>query len=264
MKNNTKSKKPLMFRFVKWIVYLILPKFKLEGLENLPSEECIIVSNHAQANAPGGFEIYMDEPFSIWCTGEMMNKDEVVEYSYKDFFGYKPKFIRWFFKFLCIIFKPLFLLIFTNAHTIPVYFDARSLATFRKSVNLMLQHYKIIITPETYDKYNNIINSYRSNYIDLGRLYYSKAKKDISFVPCYVCPALKRFYFGKPIYYNSNNDPALERERITKYLMEETTNIAKNLPKHKVTPYENVPKRKYLYNTPVYEITNQTNPFKKK
>ena len=67
-------------------------------------------------------------------------------------------------------------------------------------------------------------------------------------MPLYIAPALKKIYIGKPILFDPDAPIEQERQRICTYLMDEVTNIAVHLPRHRVVPYPNLPKKDYPYN----------------
>lgn len=236
------------YRVVFWLVKLFYPKTKTEGLENLPESPSIIVGNHTQMNGPICAEIYFPGKRSIWCASQMMYLKEVPAYAYKDFWSNKPKYIRWFFKIVSFVIAPISVCVFNNANTIPVFRDNRVITTFRKTVEALQKEDNIIIFPECYEPYNNIVNKFQDRFIDVAKLYYKRTNKALSFVPMYIAPALKTIYLGKPIEFNPQADIEKERERICKYLMDEITSIAVSLPLHTVVPYANIPKKDYKTN----------------
>ena len=61
----------------------------------------------------------------------------------------------------------------------------------------------------------------------------------------YYCKDLRKMLFGKPIKFNGNNPIEQERTRICDYLIQETTALAKELPTHKVIPFNPVPKKDF-------------------
>ncbi len=84
-------------------------------------------------------------------------------------------------------------------------------------------------------------------YVDVAKLYYKKTGKEISFVPMYNAAKLKTIVLGKPIKFNFNEPLDTQREKICKYLKNEITELAKQLPKHKVVPYLNIKKKNYPF-----------------
>ena len=141
------------------------------------------------------------------------------------------------------------MLIFNNARTIAVYRDNRILSTFRESIAKLQAGDSVIIFPEQDKKHNHIVNDFLEGFVDIARLYHKRTGKELSFVPLYIAPNLKKMYLGKPIKFCADTPIAEERRRICDYLMDEITDIACDLPEHTVVPYRNIPKRLYPKNT---------------
>jgi len=242
------QQKPWLFRVIKYLVRLFYPKIEIVGMENLPDEPCAIVGNHTQLHGPIACELYFPENYYTWCAGQMMKLKEVPEYAYTDFWSQKPKIIRPLFKLVSYIIPPLSVLIFNNARTIAVYKDNRIVSTFRESIAKLQNGNSIVIFPEHDKKYNNIIYDFQEGFVDVARLYYKRTGKELSFVPLYIAPKLKKMYLGKLIKFSADAPIAEERRRICDYLMQEITDIARSLPEHTVIPYRNIPKKHYLTN----------------
>ncbi len=245
---NENQKKPWLFRVIKYLVRLFYPKIEVVGMENLPDEPVIIVGNHTQLHGPIACELYFPNNYYTWCTGQMMKLKEVPKYAYTDFWSQKPKIIRPLFKLVSYIIPPLSVLIFNNARTIAVYKDNRILSTFRESIAKLQNDNSVVIFPEHDKKYNNIIYDFQEGFVDVARLYYKRTGKELSFVPLYIAPKLKKMYLGKPIKFSAVTPIYEERRRICDYLMKEITNIAVGLPEHTVIPYRNIPKKYYPTN----------------
>lgn len=244
-----KRKKSALFKPFRYLVRLCYTKMKVEGLENLPDEACIIVANHAQIHGPLACELYLTDNFYTWCASQMMSLKEVPKYAYQDFWSEKPKALRPFFKLLAYIIAPLSVFIFNNARTIPVYRDSHILTTFKETVSKLADGKNVVIFPEHNKKYNNIVYDFQEGFTDVARLYYKRTEKEISFVPLYVAPKMKKMYLGKPVKFLSSAPKDEERSRICDYLKNEITDIAKRLPMHTVIPYRNIKKKLYPKNT---------------
>ncbi len=248
--NMEEKKTSWIYKVIRWLVWLFSPRYQIEGTENLPDEPCVIVGNHSQMYGPIAGEIYTPVPHYIWCAGEMMHWKEVHAYAYQDFWSGKPKALRWFYRILSYVITPLSVCVFNNAHTIGVYHDARLVSTFRESMEKLNEGYSIVIFPECYDEYNNIVHAFQDKFVDLARFYYKKYGKELSFVPMYLAPRLSRMCYGKPIRFDASAPIAGERSRICSYLMEAITDIARAQPAHTVVPYPNIPKRDYPRSIP--------------
>lgn len=248
MKGKTKTN--WLFRIIKYVVGICYPKMEVVGMEHIPKAPVVIVGNHTQMHGPIACELFLPENCITWCAGEMMHMKEVPAYAYQDFWSQKPKYLRPFFKIASYIIAPLSIVVFNNARTIAVYKDARLLNTFRETTATLLEGKNVVIFPEHDVKHNHIIYDFQEGFVDAARLYYKKTGKEISFVPLYIAPNLKKMCFGKPITFCAENKNAEERRRVCDYLMQEITMMAESLPYHTVVPYRNIPKKLYPTNIP--------------
>ncbi len=236
------------FKILKGVVKFVYPKIDITGLENLPDEPCVIVGNHCQLNGPIIAEICFPGKNQTWCAGQMMELKEVPDYAYVDFWRLKPKYIKWFFRIVSYLIAPLSVCVFNNAHTIAVYHDSRVLSTFRNTISELKEGNNIIIFPECEQTYNNIVNQFQDKFVDVAKYYYKKTGTELSFVPMYIAPKLKKVCLGKPVKYDTQNNSKEELIRISDILMNEITNIAVSLPEHTVIPYNNIKKKDYKKN----------------
>ncbi len=247
------KKNPALFRLICRLVGLFSPRYQLDGTENLPDEPCVFVGNHCQMYGPIAGELHIPGSPYIWCTAEMMHRDQVPAYAFQDFWSGKPKTVRWFYRLLSYLIAPLAEYIFTHARTVPVYHDSQVITTFRESVALLKRGHSLVIFPEHYTEHNNIVHEFQDRFIDLGRLYYRSTGRILRFVPLYLAPRLKTMFFGRPVSFRPDVPLAEERERICGALMDEITQIAVAQPEHIVIPYPNIPKRQYPKNIPLEE-----------
>ncbi len=241
--------KKRLFKILRFLLWLVYPRMNIEGMENIPAEPGIIVGNHAQLHGPIACELFFPDNFYTWCAAPMMKLKEVPTYAYQDFWSGKPKWQRPFFKLAAYIIVPLSVLIFNNARTIAVYRDSRILRTFKESVAKLQDGNNVVIFPEQDKKHNNIVYEFQEGFVDVAKLYHKRTGREISFIPLYIAPNLKKMYLGKAVKFMADVPIAEERRRICDCLMKEITDIAKNLPEHTVVPYRNIPKRLYPKNT---------------
>lgn len=251
------KKTTLTFKIIKWLIWLFYPKTKIVGLENLPEEASVIVGNHSQLHGPVACELYFPNPRYTWCAGQMMTLKEVPDYSYTDFWGHKPRFVRWLYRLLSYLIAPLSVCIFNNANTIPVYHDNRVLITFKTTVTKLKEGAHVIVFPEHDQPYNHILSEFQDKFIDVAKLYYKRTGKELSFVPMYLAPYLKTIFIGKPIRFQTDRPIDEERRRICQYLMEQITELAISLPEHTVVPYRNIAKKNYMTNIPKENVTDE-------
>lgn len=246
------------YKVIKWLVKVFYPKIEVEGVQNLSDEPMIVVGNHTQMNGPICCELYFPVDRYTWCAGEMMHLKDVPAYAFQDFWSKKPKYIRWFYKFLSYIIAPLSVCVFNNARTIGVYHDTRIISTFKQTVQRLQEGASVVVFPEHDVPYNHILCAFQDKFIDVAKLYYKRTGKELAFVPLYIAPKLKKMYLGKPIRFSAANPIEEERTRICEYLMGAITGIAVSLPEHTVVPYNNIPRKQYLSNIPkerAYEKT---------
>ena len=107
-----------------------------------------------------------------------------------------------------------------------------------------------MIFPEHDVKHNHIVYDFQDKFIDIAKLYYKKTGKELSFVPMYIAPKLKKICLGRPVQFSTDTPMDTERSRICNYLMDEITAIAQALPEHTVVPYRNIPKKEYPRSIP--------------
>ena len=244
----------LLYKIIKGLVRIFYRKMKVVGLENLPEKNAIIVGNHTQMNGPICGELFMPENCYTWCAGEMMHLKEVPAYAFSDFWSQKPKCLQPFYRFLSYLIAPLAACIFTNARTIAVYRDIRIMSTFKETLKTLENGRNVLIFPEKDEKYNNILYTFQENFINVAKLYYKKTGISLIFVPMYIAPKLNSMYIGKGIRFESINKIEEERKRISDYLSDEITKIARELPEHTVIPYRNIPRKYYLSNKDITEV----------
>ncbi|MBO4584103.1 MAG: 1-acyl-sn-glycerol-3-phosphate acyltransferase [Clostridia bacterium] len=242
-KKREERKKPsLAYRFVKWNVRLFYPKIKCTGVENIPQEPVVLISNHAQIHGPIAYELYAPVERYTWCNYEMMERKEIPAYAFRDFWSYKPKRTHRFYKILAHAITPLAVLIFNNADTVPVYRDRRVTHTLRRSVALLEEGKSLTIFPERDEPHNNVVYDFQEGFVDVARLYYKRTGQALKFVPCYLTPELKTISVGQPLAFDPSAPAEEERKRVCAELMERITALAEALPPHTVIPYRNVPK----------------------
>lgn len=234
-----------VYRFIRFFVKAFYPKIEVVG--TLPDGPCIAVGNHAKMHGPIAGELYFPGPHAIWCAGEMMQLKEVPAYAYRDFWAEKPKAVRWFYRLLSYLIAPFSVCIFNNARTIPVYKDRRVLDTFRATAKRLAAGTNVVIFPEHDLPHNHILHAFQEGFVDVARLYHRETGETMHFVPLYLAPALRKMVLGTPIAYRPEASIQEERKRISRALMAEITGMAEALPRHRVVPYPNLPKKAYPY-----------------
>ena len=90
------KKQSFTYKTLKFFINIFYKKRKFEGLENINEEPCIIIGNHAQIHGPLIAEVQFPLKRKTWCIGNVLTKKEFIEHAKTDFWGLKPKCIRWF------------------------------------------------------------------------------------------------------------------------------------------------------------------------
>lgn len=239
------QKRGLFFRCTYNIVSKFYKKTQIQGLENLPDTPCIIIGNHAQAHGPLIAELKFPFKKKLWYNSELIDKSKYPEYAMNDFWRYKPRGKRWFYRAISRMTTWVFPCLLKGVCGIPVYRDSRVIITIKKTIESLKEGYHVVIFPERHEPFNKVVNEFQQGFVDLAKLYFNKTGKILSFVPLYNAPKLKKSVFGKPIFYNPNISIEEERSRICNYLKSNITELAESLPPHTVVPYANIHKRKY-------------------
>lgn len=249
-----KKKTTISFKIIRGLVRFFYGNMEVIGLEHLPQNEAILVGNHAQMNGPISGELFLPDNCYTWCAGQMMEAKEVPGYAFEDFWSQKPKWTHFYYKIASYVITPLAVCVFNNARTIPVYRDMRVMGTFKTTIKMLKDGANILIFPEKDEKNNNILYQFQDNFIDIARLYYKKTGVELTFIPVYIAPKLRKIYIGEGILFDSDNKIEEEKQRIASYLSEEITKIARQLPLHTVVPYRNIGRRHYLTNKDITEV----------
>lgn len=254
-KKRTSLPSKFVFKILKFFVSIKYRKIKIDGLEDLPECDTIIVANHAQLNGPIIAELFMPENCYIWANGQMTDFREVPSYAMEDFFPYKKGWKRVFYKIASYLMAPLLPCIIKNARAIPVYHDIRLASTIKNTIRKLSAGKIILIFPEKHEKRNNIINQFREHFVDVARIYHRRTGKTISFIPMYIAPKLNYCCFGKKILFDPNADISFERHRITEFLEEEITSLGRSMPDHIVIPFDNISRGQYVSNKETNHIS---------
>ncbi len=235
----------VLYKPIRGLVRLVYPKTKVVGAEKLPAGAAIIVGNHSQLHGPIACELYFPGEHAIWCAGEMMSLREVPAYAYRDFWSYKPKPLRPFFRLASFLIAPLAVIIFNNAGCIGVYRDRRVISTLRRTAECLKEGKRVIIFPEKAEPGEGFLYAFQEGFVDAARAYCRQTGEGLSFVPLYVTPQLHAMYLGDPVPFDSKAPIALERQRICREMTSAILALARALPEHRVVPYMNLPKRDY-------------------
>ncbi|MBR6119121.1 MAG: hypothetical protein IKQ04_02250 [Oscillospiraceae bacterium] len=238
------------YRAIRRSVSALYRRYRIQGLEHLPREGCVLVGNHCQAHGPLVGELRLPFPRKTWCASEMMEKEQVADYAFRDFWSQNPRWTHPFYRLLSHLIVPLAVLLFNHAETIPVYRDSRLLSTFRETLRCLEEGRSVLIFPEQDKRCNHILDDFQEHFIDVAKLWHRRSGKALAFVPMYICPALRVICFSEPVIFDPDAPIDAERERIKKELVRRITALAEELPRHRVVPYRPQPKKYWHFNRP--------------
>lgn len=249
-----KSPSPLsrgLFLIFKFFFSFRYKRVKIADPEQLETKNTIIIANHAQLNGPIIAQLCLPDNIYIWANGQMVKPRDVPKYAMDDFFPYKKGWTRIFYKIASYLLAPLLPCVMANGRVIPVYHDIRMAATVKNTIKRLSEGKNVMIFPECHEKKNNIVNCFREQFVDVASLYYKRTGEKIRFLPMYIAPKLDLCCFGKSTIFDPEEELAAERSRIAEHLSQEITRIARQLPEHKVIPFDNISHREYITNKDV-------------
>ncbi len=239
-----------VYKLLRAILRLCYPKITVRGLENLPQEPCLIISNHAQMHGPIMSELFLQDPKYIWCVGEMMHLKEVPAYAFQDFWSRKPRHLHWLYRGLSYLIAPLAVFVFNTGPSIEVRRDRRIVHTIHETAQRLQEGAHVVIFPEHDAPHDHILCDFQDGFVSVAKDYHRQTGREVCFVPMYLAPKAKTLTLGKPIRFRADAPIREERRRICDQLMADISAMALSQPRHKVVPYNNIPKKDYPYNIP--------------
>lgn len=212
----------ILIFFLRFLMpHKVLGKEHLQGLED---GTVILVCNHGEVYGPVAATLHVPIPFRPWSIAEMMDRDVIVDYLYRNTSvrqDWCPDVLK---MPLTKMFARFFLWTFKSLDAIPVYRnDPRALIkTFRMTVDAMQAGDNLLLFPERGDRDEPGERGYAEE--GIGELYtgfamiapalYKKTRKAAVFVPVYASKKLKTLTFGEGIAYNPETPMNEENKRI--------------------------------------------------
>jgi len=229
----------LIGNFFYGIFYLIVRPFfrcKLIGKKNIrkDDEARVFVANHYEYYGPIIMYLRFNKRKRIWVINNLMDKEKIVEYmtpAINDAMKKAPKFLK---NWLIKIAKNLIYYIMTKkAKGIPVYKDGdkKIMQTFNESVKALEDKYSIVIFPERDFRYDNTVGNFQTGFATIGKFYYKKTGKKLSFYPVFISKQYKTMQIGEPIIYNPDDENI--KDNIVNYLHDKMDEFSKINPRKK-------------------------------
>lgn len=214
--------------WVRLLIILIRPFFRVKVKNkkevNTKDGPAIFIANHYEIYGP--VVAFLRLPFFCrpWIISNMLDAELVekqmtpgVEKSFK----FLPKKIR---KKIPKKFGKIFMKILKESDPIPVYrnFLRDLMKTMNQSVEALMGGDNLLIFPENAKQYKEgDIDPFYTGFAHLGKMYYEKTGKCITFYPFYISKKHKTLTFGKGIQYQASQDAKEEKKRIATELYQE-------------------------------------------
>lgn len=207
-----------LFYIIAFPFAFLFIKGKTKGKENLNKndEARIFVANHYEVYGP--FITYLKFPYSFrpWIIDKMIDPKTVEAHMSIGIYNQFPKFPKWV-KFIFIKVSKSLMVFFmkTIARGIPVSRDnfRKNIKTMQISTEVLENGEPIVIFPEA-KAVKEGVGEFMTGFEHIGKYYYQKTGKKVSFYPMFISKMNQTMYIGKPVVFNPDNDGAQEKERI--------------------------------------------------
>lgn len=214
----------IVFSILLLIAFLLVQPFVwcfTRGKKNLrkDDEARVFIANHYEIYGP--IAVFLRFPFKFrpWVIDKMCDEKSIeAQMSIGFYNNYKwiPKFIK---VIIVKIAKRFLLFVIRFARPIPVSRDnpRANIKTMQTSTEVLNKKTSIVIFPER-NSVKQGVGEFMTGFEYLGKYYYQKTGKKISFYPLFVSHKKSSMYIEKPVIFNPENDPAEEKKRIVNEL----------------------------------------------
>ena len=224
-----KQNRKLWYRNLKRILILRYKKPRFIYLDDKPSNQSIILSNHVGTDAPMSLEMYADFPIRMWGTAEMNSGlKQLYRYQTRVYYHEKKGWNIHLARLFCLLASPLTNLFYKGLKLISTYKDHRFRNTIKESVDAIKNKQEnVVIFPEKSDGgYLDELQCFHAGFVMLAE---QCLKKGID-VPIYVSYFLlkeKVYIFGKPILFSDLKKIANNRNEMAEYLVNKCNELGK-------------------------------------
>lgn len=233
--NFTHERKGFSSKIVNFILgRMVVPKMNFVFHDEIPSEPAIFVGNHTRFRGPLAIQYKYPGKVRTWSDARLIEKKSCYDL-------FKNKVIKdlkgeRFLKMLLPAGIPLISWYYRKKlNCIPVYRDMGVAKTFKASSNTIMHNVNVAVYPEVIeDRLNEVVCKFATGFVYVAYNFYKLTGKKIKFYPLYCAETLKETHFGKPIQYNPDEPIKDQAEVIARYLEEQVTLLARNLPNHKM------------------------------
>jgi hypothetical protein len=225
-----KYKKHPFLNMFKVLFRLVYPKYVIEGTEKIFRDgPAVFICNHADSSGPISMELFFPRKFRPWVLSDTTSLKDCIDHVEKDFFIHELKMKRPFCRVFAVMIAPLCVMLMRSVGAIPVYrHSARTLITFRLSIESILCGYDIVIFPEDKEKkFSGYINDFYNGFVFISKMLSKKTGMDIKFYPVYIDRNKKVIKIGEPESLNKELNYELEKDKIVNCLRIAINEMAK-------------------------------------
>ncbi len=206
----------------------IFSRCKIKGKENLAKsdEARVFVVNHYEIYGP--YISYMHFPYKFrpWIIDKMIDPKTVEQHMSIGIYEQFPKYPKWLKTIVIKLLKSIMVFFMKIiARGIPVSRDdfRKNIKTMQISTETLENNESILIFPEEHSVKEGV-GPFMTGFEHIGKYYYQKTGKKISFYPVFISKTNKTMYIGSPVIYNPDNDASEEKERIVTTLRDDMLN----------------------------------------
>ena len=227
-----------------WIIAALLrPLYRHHCMNadvvNTGKGPAVFVCNHGEFYGPIVTTLYVPYPFRPWIASDLLDVKKFIPNVYNG----AALTVKWIPRFLHMpivkILAPFISWVLRSVEPIPVNRDnARSIMdTMNKSVEVLESDDNILLFPEdpsaeTGGKYRNddVGSAFFTGFIFLGKAYYKKTGKRLTFYPLFADKEKRTITFGRGVTYDPDNDIQQEKTRLIEFLRGAMRRFAQGLP----------------------------------
>lgn len=206
------------------LLYIIVNPFvksKVRGKKNVrkDDEARVFVANHYEIFGPVAMYLRFPYKFRPWVIDKIMTPESVEAQMSISVYNNFPKYPMWFKKIVVKSLKNMMVFAMNHAKAIKVSREnfRENLITMQESMETLNKGVSVLIFPElSYTESG--VGVFQSGFEHLGKYYYQKTGKKISFYPVFISKQEKQMFIEKPIIYDPNKDPNEQKREIVYYL----------------------------------------------
>lgn len=239
-----KTEQSKFFGFLRKTVRLFTKKMETVWTEPFNDTPSVFVCNHDRAYGPIAMCAHFDmcEEVRPWITAPVLSVKTMPAHVRGDNWWAPDK---WYTPLLDhtvpYLVAPLLPAILNGSACIPIYYDTRVLSTFRDSVKMLQAGKHIVLFPEHSTGYCQYQTEIVTGFVSLGRAFYRRTGKCLSFYPTFEDWKGKVIRVAKPVVY----DPALKASDFVKLVKEKVedffTTCGGTIPREILPPTDSVP-----------------------